>query len=69
MKAILEFNLPEEQEAYNDALNGWKWRKILQDLESRYKFLVKNDKSSWSSEVSIKVINELINQENLNLYE
>lgn len=25
MKAILEFNLPEEREQFDDACNGWKW--------------------------------------------
>ena len=25
MKAILEYNLPEEREQFEDACNGWKW--------------------------------------------
>ena len=33
MKAILEFNLPEEQEQFEDASNGWKWQHAIWQLD------------------------------------
>ena len=42
MKAILEFNLPEEQVEFNLAVNGNKWSfvawKIDQELRSKIKY-------------------------------
>ena len=42
MKAILEFNLPEEQIEFNLAVNGNKWSfvawKIDQELRSKIKY-------------------------------
>lgn len=32
MKVILEFDGVEEQEQYNNALNGWKYRAIIYDI-------------------------------------
>lgn len=32
MKAKLEFNLPEEQISHEDAVNGYKWRLIVEDM-------------------------------------
>jgi hypothetical protein len=33
MKATIEFNLPEEQEAFEDATNGWKWGHAMWQLD------------------------------------
>ena len=38
MKAILEFNLPEESEEHQIALDGWKWREVLQLLDQSWKY-------------------------------
>lgn len=32
MKAILEFDLPEEDEAHKLALDGWKWKSVCSEL-------------------------------------
>lgn len=32
MKAILEFNLPEEREEHTEALNGWKYKLQLDEV-------------------------------------
>ena len=34
MKAILEFNLPQEQEDFEDASNGWKWQHAMWQLDA-----------------------------------
>lgn len=34
MKSILEFNLPEEQEEFETANDGWKYKSVLFDLDN-----------------------------------
>ena len=41
MKAILEFNLPEEQEDFEDATNGWKWSHAMWQLDQFLRTKVK----------------------------
>jgi hypothetical protein len=41
MKAILEFNLPEEQEQFEDASNGWKWSHAMWQLDQFLRTKVK----------------------------
>jgi len=42
MKAILEFNLPDDQEDFQDAINGNKWKDVVwkfdQELRSQLKY-------------------------------
>ena len=33
MKVILEFNLPEEQPAFDNAVNGGKWSLVVWELD------------------------------------
>ena len=33
MKALLEFNLPDEEEEHKNAVNGTAWRGVVQDLD------------------------------------
>lgn len=45
MKAILEFNLPEEKEAHQDALNGSKYKDRIDSLYDRvFRPIIKYDK-------------------------
>ena len=41
MKAILEFNLPEEQEAHYEAVNGSAFRYCLQELDEELRVWLK----------------------------
>lgn len=34
MKALLKFSLPEEQDEFETANNGWKYRSILCDIDN-----------------------------------
>lgn len=47
MKAILEFNLPEDQVEFEEAVNGGKWQYVLwkvdQELRSRTKYASDTD--------------------------
>jgi len=33
MKAILEFNLPEDQDDFETSTNGWKYRSVIDDID------------------------------------
>jgi hypothetical protein len=41
MKAILEFDLPEEQQQFDEAANGTKWRGVVEELDRRLRQVVK----------------------------
>ena len=43
MKAILEFNLPEETIEHDLAINGWKWQMILRQVDSKLRDRIKYD--------------------------
>lgn len=34
MKAILEFDLPDDKEEYDNSINGAKWRIVVEDLDN-----------------------------------
>jgi hypothetical protein len=50
MKAILEFNLPEEQEQFEDASNGWKWSHAMWQLDQFLRAKVKYASDDASQE-------------------
>jgi hypothetical protein len=61
MKAILSFNLPEDNEDHYMALNGAKYRFILEDLDNYLRGLAKyEDKRSIKIEDVRKKIIELV---------
>ena len=33
MKATLHFDLPDDQLDYWNAINGWKWRRVAEDMD------------------------------------
>ena len=41
MKAILEFNLPEEDSEFQDAINGNKWSMSMWELDQHLRSLTK----------------------------
>lgn len=46
MKATLNYNLPDEQEEFQDAINGIKWKAAMWDLDQHLRGLIKNDLGS-----------------------
>lgn len=42
MKAILEFNLPEEDREHLDAINGTKWKVTLSDFDETLRRYIKH---------------------------
>ncbi len=56
MKAILTFNLPEESEEHQTALDGWKWQSLVQELDNHLKGKLKH---SNLTEEAYKELDEL----------
>jgi hypothetical protein len=47
MKAVLEFDLPEEQHEFDCAVDGWKWTLVAWELDQHLRAQLKyNDKLS-----------------------
>ena len=45
MKAVLKFNLPEEQSEHRLALDGWKWKSVVIDTADKLRSALKYDDS------------------------
>ena len=41
MKAVLKFNLPEDQSDHRLALDGWKWRSVVCDIADKLRSALK----------------------------
>ena len=74
MKALLEFDLPEEQDEHRVALDGVKWRAVVNDIANKMRSALKYDddltpESSACLENLREELFQLIADRNLNLYE
>jgi transcriptional regulator of acetoin/glycerol metabolism len=70
MKATLEYNLPEEQSEHADALNGYKWRGICQELDNilRNKMKYENVETMRLEDIR-KELHQLADASSLQLWE
>lgn len=60
MKAILEFNLPEENEDHDLALNGYKYKIIVDEIDNYLRSKLKyEDLSDVEHDIYQKVRDEL----------
>jgi len=50
MKAILEFDLPDEQEEFDVANNAWKFKSVLSELDSKLRSILKYEQDSHTIE-------------------
>ena len=41
MKAILEFTLPGDEQEHRDAIDAWKYKKMLADIDNRMRNIMK----------------------------
>jgi hypothetical protein len=51
MKAILEFNLDEERHQFEDAVDGWKWKCIVIELDNELRTRTKYASDDTPDEV------------------
>lgn len=63
-KATLTFQLPEEQEEHDFALNGWRYKAALTDLDERLRGLSKHgtakDRREFSAERAREWLHEAL---------
>jgi len=74
MKAILEFNLPEDQPEFNHAIKGGDWKHVCWEMDQylRKELKYSDDKSFEELNLLQKVreeFNRLMIESNLDLYE
>lgn len=72
MKAQLTFNLPEEQEEFETANNGWKYQSVLWDLNEFLRSKMKYDDKITDVQYDIydevrSKIWEFLNEKNITL--
>jgi hypothetical protein len=71
MKAILEFDLDEERHQFEDAVNGWKWKCAIIELDNELRARTKYASDETPEEVVealVKVrdfLADLLNQDGL----
>jgi hypothetical protein len=51
MKAILEFDLHEERHQFEDAVNGWKWKCVIIELDNELRARTKYASDETPEEV------------------
>jgi len=51
MKAILEFNLPDDQSDFESAINGYKWELAMWDMNQYLRSVTKYAPDETSAEV------------------
>ena len=69
MKAILEFNLPEESVDHQTAIDGIKWKIVAWDLDqhlrSELKYSQLNESESRGLQIIRDKLRELMQEQNL----
>jgi hypothetical protein len=73
MKAILEFELPEENDSHRDALAGWRYKAVISDLYAHIRSELKyNDKITTEKVTALEEIRnrlkELEDEYEINTY-
>ena len=68
MKAILEFNLPEEEYEYKDASQGARWHNLLCDLDEHLRQSIKHNDENEYQPIRDWLNTKLVDR-NLNLYD
>ncbi len=75
MKAILEFNLPEEQYEFNNAIKGGNWKDVCWEMDQLLRRNTKyapddvNEEVLQALEKVREQFNRLMIESNLDLYE
>jgi len=74
VKAVLKFNLPEEQHEHRVAIDGWQWKCVVGDIADRLLSALKHDddltpETAACLEKLREEIFRLLEDRNLNLYD
>jgi hypothetical protein len=73
MKAILEFNLPEEQVEFNNTIKGSDWKHVCWGMDQLLRKHLKYDDHLTENEVKLlqyvrDEFHQLMNENNVDLY-
>jgi hypothetical protein len=72
MKATLEFDLPEEQQQFDDAAHGTTWRCVVQELDRRLRQVVKYGEDDADSVAAMdwrEQLAEIVRDQKLSMYD
>jgi len=72
MRAVLEFQLPEEQEQLEEAANGARWRCVVQEMDQRLRGVVKHGDDEADSEAALfwrQELCDIMGYHNLSMYD
>lgn len=72
MEAILKFNLPEEQEEFEYAVNGSKWASLVWNLDQELRSKIKYSENITEEQENVyrevkSMLYELMSEKNLTL--
>ena len=73
MQGVLKFNLPEEEDSFRAALDGWRYRSLLEDFDRYLRDVVKHGISLEGGESAAPYekmrskLWEMINEEGLEI--
>ena len=74
MKALLEFDLPEDESEHRLAIDGWKWKSVVIDIADKLRNALKYEEGLTPEadaylEKFREEVFQLIGDHNLNLYD
>jgi hypothetical protein len=69
MKAYLQFNLPEEQENFNDALDGTKLRNFIQAYDNKLRGFIKHTYEMGSYDAARDLLYETAGEYDIDIWE
>jgi hypothetical protein len=75
MKAILKFNLPDDEYEYNLARDAWRYKSVLIDMDNWLRQKVKYQEEELSEDehkayyACRDKLTEMLNEERINLYD
>ena len=72
MKAMLRFDLPEESEEHQTALDGWKWRMVVEQIDNHFRSKLKYEDLSEEDDAVYQAVREelhnIIDQQGLSIW-
>ena len=74
MKALLEFDLPEDESEHRLAIDGWKWKSVVIDIADKLRNALKYEEGLTPEtdaylEKFREEVFQLMGDHNLNLYD
>lgn len=65
-KITIEFKIPQDQEEFNDAINGEAWHMVVQDFDELLRRIIKDEKKPYDG-LDYKVIVGSLREELYNM--